>query len=130
MFEPIVVERTTADGWAVCFSTTFERYKRNSDGTLTSHLIDNQTCAHFTVHSRLGSNTCVPSASNLAWKVSHVEAGFAGAALLASYSPERQPVGTGVVARANRGIRDRQSFWKELGMLEGILPSAYRAWQT
>ncbi|CAK7222028.1 hypothetical protein SBRCBS47491_004728 [Sporothrix bragantina] len=272
VFEPIVVERAMTDGWAVRFSTTFERYELNADGTITSHLVDNVTQARFSVRSTylfgcdgarspilrqlgvpliqqpgqglalnvlvdvdlggfidarmgnlhwvfqpdedypgfawsglirmvkpwnqwmfilfpqdpdtakfvmptheqllarcraivgrrgadlplrivdvskwyineivaesyavgnifclgdavhrhppfngLGSNTCVQDAFNLAWKVKHVVAGAAGAGLLASYSPERQPVGLGVVTRANQGIRDHQPVWKELGLLE------------
>ncbi|KAL5356309.1 FAD binding domain-containing protein [Aspergillus floccosus] len=66
----------------------------------------------------LGSNTCIQDAYNLAWKVKLVERGAAQMSLLDTYSPERQPVGHGVVTRANQGIRDHLPVWKELGLLE------------
>ncbi|KAF9890646.1 hypothetical protein FE257_005777 [Aspergillus nanangensis] len=66
----------------------------------------------------LGSNTCIQDAFNLAWKVKLVERGVAGRALLDTYSLERQPVGHGVVTRANQGIRDHLPVWHELGLLE------------
>ncbi|CAK7227437.1 hypothetical protein SCUCBS95973_006543 [Sporothrix curviconia] len=66
----------------------------------------------------LGSNTCIQDAFNIAWKVKYVAAGLAGRALLDTYSPERQPVGHGVVTRANQGIRDHSPVWQELGLLE------------
>ena len=45
-------------------------------------------------------------AFNLAWKLAHVVHGFATPELLDSYSEEREPVGRGVVARANQSRRD------------------------
>ncbi|UQC77560.1 2,4-dichlorophenol 6-monooxygenase [Colletotrichum lupini] len=66
----------------------------------------------------LGSNTCIQDAFNLAWKIAHVEKGHAGAALLETYSVERQPVGLGIVARANEAFRDHYAVWQSLGMLE------------
>ncbi|KAK5661058.1 hypothetical protein OQA88_12437 [Cercophora sp. LCS_1] len=53
----------------------------------------------------LGLNTGVQDAWNLAWKVAFVEKGWAGPELLETYSVERQPVGKGVVERANKAMR-------------------------
>ncbi|KAH7052206.1 FAD binding domain-containing protein [Macrophomina phaseolina] len=64
----------------------------------------------------LGSNTCVQDAFNLAWKVAYVLQGKAGAALLDTYSAERQPVGKGIVTRANNGFRDHFAVWDALGI--------------
>lgn len=66
----------------------------------------------------LGSNTCIQDAFNLAWKIAHVEKGRAGTTLLYTYSVERQPVGLGIVARANEAFRDHYAVWQSLGMLE------------
>jgi 2,4-dichlorophenol 6-monooxygenase len=56
--------------------------------------------------SGLGSNTSIQDGFNLAWKLAYVVRGEAGADLLASYSPERAPVGQQVVARANQSRKD------------------------
>jgi 2,4-dichlorophenol 6-monooxygenase len=50
----------------------------------------------------LGSNTSIQDAFNLAWKLAFVIKGYAGDALLESYSDERVPVGEQIVARANQ----------------------------
>ncbi|WPG97938.1 Hypothetical protein R9X50_00072100 [Acrodontium crateriforme] len=65
----------------------------------------------------LGSNTCIQDAYNLAWKVAFVERGLAGPSLLDSFSAERQPIGEGVIRRANQGLRDHIDVWKALGVL-------------
>jgi len=65
----------------------------------------------------LGSNTCVQDAYNLAWKVAYVERGLADRSLLDSYSRERQPIGAGVIKRANQGLRDHVHVWEALGVL-------------
>jgi 2,4-dichlorophenol 6-monooxygenase len=56
--------------------------------------------------SGLGSNTCIQDAFNLAWKLAYVLKGWAGPALLESYSLERAPVGRQVVLRANQSRLD------------------------
>jgi hypothetical protein len=66
----------------------------------------------------LGSNTCVQDAFNLAWKIAYVQKGLAAPSLLSSYNAERQPVGLGVITRANQGIRDHIPVWKALGVME------------
>ncbi|KAK5991516.1 2,4-dichlorophenol 6-monooxygenase [Cladobotryum mycophilum] len=66
----------------------------------------------------LGSNTCIQDAANLAWKINLVERGLAGSALLDTYTVERQPVGAGVVARANQSIRDQIPVFEALGFLK------------
>ncbi|KAK4560871.1 hypothetical protein LTR86_005451 [Recurvomyces mirabilis] len=66
----------------------------------------------------LGSNTCVQDAFNLAWKVSYVEKGLASPKLLYSYSGERQPIGEGIIRRANQGLRDHAGVWDALGMMD------------
>jgi 2,4-dichlorophenol 6-monooxygenase len=68
-------------------------------------------CAGDAVHrhppsSGLGSNTCLQDAFNLAWKLAYVARGWAGPALLDSYSLERAPVGRQVVMRANQSRLD------------------------
>lgn len=45
-------------------------------------------------------------------------AGKAEPELLDSYSVERQPVGVGIVTRANQGLRDHLPWMKTIGMLE------------
>ncbi|HKR49581.1 MAG TPA: FAD-dependent monooxygenase [Pseudonocardiaceae bacterium] len=50
----------------------------------------------------LGSNTSIQDAFNLAWKLAYVLQGHADESLLATYSPERAPVGRQVVLRANK----------------------------
>ena len=65
----------------------------------------------------LGSNTCVQDAYNLAWKISYVERGIASPRLLDSFSAERQPVGEGVIRRANQGLRDHGPVYEALGVL-------------
>ena len=47
-----------------------------------------------------GFNTCVGDAVNIAWKIAAVEHGWAPAALLASYEPERRGVAEQTVASA------------------------------
>lgn len=66
----------------------------------------------------LGSNTCIQDAFNLAWKIAYVEKGLAGRSLLDTFSVERQPVGAGIVARANAAFREHHPVWQSLGMLE------------
>ena len=65
----------------------------------------------------LGSNTCVQDAYNLAWKISYVERGLANPSLLDSFSTERQPIGEGVIRRANQGFRDHGPVFEALGVL-------------
>lgn len=65
----------------------------------------------------LGSNTCVQDAFNLAWKLAYVERGLAGPPLLDSFSLERQPIGEGVIRRANQGLRDHLPVYEALGVL-------------
>lgn len=64
----------------------------------------------------LGSNTCIQDAYNLAWKVAYVSKGLAGPSLLASYSKERQPVGSNLVRESNNQIRKNADIWEILGM--------------
>lgn len=65
----------------------------------------------------LGSNTCVQDAYNLAWKIAYVEQGRADHSLLDSFSLERQPIGEGVIRRANQGLRDHGPVFEALGVL-------------
>jgi 2-polyprenyl-6-methoxyphenol hydroxylase-like FAD-dependent oxidoreductase len=66
----------------------------------------------------LGSNTCIQDAFNLAWKISYVMSGRAGPQLLDTYSTERQPVGVGIITRANQGLRDHLPWMETIGMIE------------
>ena len=65
----------------------------------------------------LGSNTCVQDAYNLAWKIALVERGIAKSSLLETFSAERQPIGEGVIRRANQGLRDHAPVFEALGVL-------------
>ncbi|KAH0847693.1 hypothetical protein FOPE_01033 [Fonsecaea pedrosoi] len=76
----------------------------------------------------LGSNTCIQDAFNLGWKVAYVLKGLAGPELLESYSVERQPVGQGVVARANQGFNDYGPLWDNLGILEDDIEKRKEIW--
>lgn len=83
----------------------------------------------------LGSNTCIQDAYNLAWKVAYVLKGWcifilkttsfhsdsdslgqASPSILETYSTERQPVGRGVVTRANQSFRHHGPVWEALGV--------------
>lgn len=74
----------------------------------------------------LGSNTCVQDAFNLAWKIAYVEKGIASPSLLGSYSSERQPIGEGVIRRANQGLRDHVGVWDALGAMSPDLKERTR----
>ncbi|KAH8695974.1 FAD binding domain-containing protein [Talaromyces proteolyticus] len=63
----------------------------------------------------LGSNTCIQDSYNLAWKVAFVEKGHASPSLLSTYSSERQPVGLGIITRANQALRDHFRIFDSLG---------------
>lgn len=65
----------------------------------------------------LGSNTCIQDAFNLAWKVAYVHRGLASPSLLETYSIERQPVGHGIITRANDAFRDHSHIWDAMGTL-------------
>lgn len=65
----------------------------------------------------LGSNTCVQDAFNLAWKIAYVEKGVADPKILDSFSAERQPIGEGVIRRANQGLRDHGPVYEALGVM-------------
>ncbi|EMC93288.1 hypothetical protein BAUCODRAFT_36969 [Baudoinia panamericana UAMH 10762] len=65
----------------------------------------------------LGSNTCIQDAFNLAWKVAYVERGLASPKLLDTYSGERQPIGAGIIKRANQGLRDHVPVYEAFGVL-------------
>ncbi|KAJ5746210.1 hypothetical protein N7520_011392 [Penicillium odoratum] len=65
----------------------------------------------------LGSNTCIQDAYNLAWKVAHVLKGQASPSILETYTAERQPVGRGVVTRANSSFRHHGPVWEALGVV-------------
>lgn len=82
-------------------------------------------CAGDAVHRHppfngLGSNTSLQDSYNLAWKLAFVLKGIAAPSLLESYSDERQPVGAGVIKRANDGFRAHIRLQQALG----IVPTA------
>ena len=81
-------------------------------------------CAGDAVHRHppwngLGSNTCIQDAFNLAWKLALVLRDKAGAALLDTYSEERQPVGRRVVERAISSYAGGRALVDVLGMHPG-----------
>ena len=86
-----------------------------SDPTSTIHCLGDAVHRHPPFNG-LGSNTCVQDAYNLAWKVKYVSNTLASPALLSTFSPERQPVGLGVITRANQGIRDHTPVWDAMGV--------------
>lgn len=63
----------------------------------------------------LGSNTCIQDAYNLAWKIAFVEKGLANPSFLSTYSTERQPVGEGIISRANQALREQVRVFEALG---------------
>lgn len=82
-------------------------------------------CAGDAVHrhppsSGLGSNTSLQDGFNLAWKLAYVVKGYAGEALLDSYSLERQPVGKQIVLRANQSRVDYAPFKECFLMNQGV----------
>jgi hypothetical protein len=58
----------------------------------------------------------VQDAFNLAWKIAYVDKGFADPSLLSTFSEERQPIGEGVIRRANQGLRDHVPVFEALGV--------------
>lgn len=64
----------------------------------------------------LGSNTCISDAFNLSWKLAFVLRGWASCSLLDTLTPERKPVGDGVVQRANEGMEFHRRIWSLLGL--------------
>lgn len=64
----------------------------------------------------LGSNTCISDAFNLSWKLAFVLRGWASQSLLDTLTPERKPVGDGVVRRANEGMEFHRRIWSLLGL--------------
>lgn len=78
----------------------------------------------------LGSNTCVQDAFNLAWKIKYVSQQLASTSILESFSKERQPVGLGVVTRANQGIRDHIPVWDALGFTKSTVKDRMMFFQT
>lgn len=75
----------------------------------------------------LGSNSSLQDSYNLAWKIAYYMRGLAGPNLLSSYSIERQPVGLGVITRANQGLRDHLACWTALGVTEPTLEASTAA---
>ncbi|MGP8120997.1 MAG: FAD-dependent oxidoreductase [Xanthobacteraceae bacterium] len=74
----------------------------------------------------LGSNTSIQDAYNLCWKLKYVLEGKASAALLSSYSAERQPVGKQIVTRANKSIGDFPPIFEAVGLLSSTDPAEAR----
>ncbi|SCW99064.1 MULTISPECIES: FAD-dependent monooxygenase [unclassified Pseudomonas] len=70
--------------------------------------------------SGLGSNTSLQDGFNLAWKLAFVLKGYAGEALLDSYSLERAPVGKQIVLRANQSRADYALFKECFRMNQGV----------
>jgi 2,4-dichlorophenol 6-monooxygenase len=76
----------------------------------------------------LGLNMSIADAYNLAWKLALVLAGQAGAALLDSYSAERQPVGAQGVQRAITSLQEGAAVEAALGYEPG--QPAEAGWQA
>ncbi|KAJ9657857.1 hypothetical protein H2198_004053 [Neophaeococcomyces mojaviensis] len=110
--------------WAVN-EVVAERY---SSDTGNIHCLGDAVHRHPPFNG-LGSNTCIQDAYNLAWKVAYTLRGTANPRILTSYSIERQPVGLGVITRANQGFRDHLAVWQALGITEPDLESATKAFE-
>jgi 2,4-dichlorophenol 6-monooxygenase len=76
----------------------------------------------------LGLNMSIADAYNLGWKLALVLAGRAGAALLDSYSPERQPVGAQGVQRAITSLQEGAAVEAALGYEPG--QAAEAGWEA
>jgi 2,4-dichlorophenol 6-monooxygenase len=76
----------------------------------------------------LGLNMSIADAYNLGWKLALVLAGRAGAALLDSYSAERQPVGRHGVERAITSLQEGAAVEAALGYEPG--QSAEAGWKA
>jgi 2,4-dichlorophenol 6-monooxygenase len=76
----------------------------------------------------LGLNMSIADAYNLGWKLALVLAGRAGAALLDSYSAERQPVGAQGVQRAITSLQEGAAVEAALGYEPG--QPAEAGWQA
>jgi len=76
----------------------------------------------------LGLNMSIADAYNLGWKLALVLAGRAGAALLDSYSAERQPVGAQGVQRAITSLQEGAAIEAALGYEPG--QPAEEGWKT
>jgi 2,4-dichlorophenol 6-monooxygenase len=76
----------------------------------------------------LGLNMSIADAYNLGWKLALVLAGRAGAALLDSYSAERQPVGAQGVQRAITSLQEGAAIEAALGYEPG--QPAEAGWQA
>lgn len=63
----------------------------------------------------LGSNTCISDAFNISWKLAFVLNGIADPVILDSLTPERKPVGDGIVRRANTGMLVHRHLWEWMG---------------
>src|ERR1700745_2665647 len=72
----------------------------------------------------LGLNMSIADAYNLGWKLALVLAGRAGAGLLDSYSPERQPVGAQGVQRAITSLQEGAAGEAALGVHPAQPPPA------
>lgn len=64
----------------------------------------------------LGSNTSISDAMNVAWKLAYVLKGLSSPSILDSITLERQPVGKGVVRRANEGMLEHRYLWSVIGL--------------
>lgn len=81
---------------------------------------DNVLCIGDAVHRHppingLGSNTCISDAFNIAWKLAYVLRGQADPSILDTLTPERKPVGDGIVRRANDGMLVHRRLWAFMG---------------
>lgn len=95
------------------------RFYTTSSRALT-HGLSLRFCLGDAVHRHppfngLGSNTCIQDSFNLAWKLAYVHRGLASPSLLDTYSVERQPVGEGIITRANDALRQHVHVWEALG---------------
>ena len=88
-------------------------------------------CAGDAVHRHppmngLGANTCIQDAYNLSWKMAYVLQARAGAALLDTYSDERQPAGKITVDRANKSFAADKKLSAVMGVRPGQSADEYR----
>lgn len=105
------VEVEQIDGWHIRENVA-EKYSDKQDVFILGDAAHQHPPSHG-----LGSNTAIQDAYNLGWKAAYVAKGFAGPALLDSFSAERQPVGATLVAETNVSIRDHIATSEVLGLM-------------
>lgn len=108
-FKEILVERAGESGVSIrdaVWTSVFRIQRRLADTYRAGRLLIAGDAAH--IHSPIGGqgmNTGIGDAENLAWKLALVARGRAGEDLLDTYTAERRPLATEVLARTTANTR-------------------------